>query len=82
MFDPSPNEIPEDPATGSAAGPLAAYTAHWRSRTGQRLVIEQGIEMGRASLISVIAEHNGDAFTRIMVGGTGVIVGHGEVYWE
>jgi len=43
--------IGEDPATGSAAGPLGAYLAE---RTGcERLVIRQGEEMGRPSLIEV-----------------------------
>jgi trans-2,3-dihydro-3-hydroxyanthranilate isomerase len=42
----------EDPATGSAAGSLAAYLVrNERLRAGQTLVIEQGIEMGRASEI-------------------------------
>jgi trans-2,3-dihydro-3-hydroxyanthranilate isomerase len=41
----------EDPATGSAAGPLCAYLAE---RTGrERLVIRQGEEMGRPSLLEV-----------------------------
>jgi trans-2,3-dihydro-3-hydroxyanthranilate isomerase len=49
----------EDPATGSAAGSLAAYLVqHKRLRPGQTLVIGQGIEMGRPSEIR--AEVNGD----------------------
>ena len=41
----------EDPATGSAAGPLGAYLAE---RTGcERLVIRQGEEMGRPSVLEV-----------------------------
>ncbi|HKS68268.1 MAG TPA: PhzF family phenazine biosynthesis protein [Candidatus Acidoferrales bacterium] len=40
----------EDPATGSAAGSLAAYLVrNERLRVGQTLVIEQGVEMGRPS---------------------------------
>jgi trans-2,3-dihydro-3-hydroxyanthranilate isomerase len=43
--------IGEDPATGSAAGPLGAYLAE---RTGcERLVIRQGEEMGRPSVLEV-----------------------------
>jgi trans-2,3-dihydro-3-hydroxyanthranilate isomerase len=43
------NHVAEDPATGSAAGPLMAY-AH--ARTGAaRLAIDQGVAMGRASRI-------------------------------
>ncbi len=42
----------EDPATGSAAGSLAAYLVrNERLREGQTLMIEQGIEMGRPSQI-------------------------------
>jgi trans-2,3-dihydro-3-hydroxyanthranilate isomerase len=43
--------IGEDPATGAAAGPLGAYLAE---RTGrERLVIHQGEEMGRPSVLEV-----------------------------
>jgi len=41
----------EDPATGSAAGPLGAYLAEYAGC--ERLVIRQGEEMGRASLLEV-----------------------------
>ena len=41
----------EDPATGSAAGPLGAYM-HQRSGSG-RLMIRQGEEMGRPSMLEV-----------------------------
>jgi trans-2,3-dihydro-3-hydroxyanthranilate isomerase len=44
-------EMGEDPATGSAAGPLGAYL-HQRVGTG-RLVIRQGEEMGRPSVLEV-----------------------------
>jgi trans-2,3-dihydro-3-hydroxyanthranilate isomerase len=37
----------EDPATGSAAGPLCAYLARREGRT--RVEIDQGVEMGRPS---------------------------------
>ena len=44
----------EDPATGTAAGPLAAHlVAHGLATPGQKLVIEQGTAMGRMSLIQV-----------------------------
>ncbi len=42
----------EDPATGTAAGPLAAHlVAHGLAPSGQPIVIEQGTAMGRMSLI-------------------------------
>jgi trans-2,3-dihydro-3-hydroxyanthranilate isomerase len=62
----------EDPATGSAAGPLCAYLAE---REGwSRLEVAQGIEMGRASRL--VAEVEGN---RVRVGGGVVVVIEGEV---
>jgi trans-2,3-dihydro-3-hydroxyanthranilate isomerase len=62
--------VGEDPATGSAAGPLCAYLA---ARTGiAALTIEQGVEMGRPSRIE--AEMEGD---RPRVGGDVVVVADG-----
>jgi PhzF family phenazine biosynthesis protein len=44
----------EDPATGTAAGPLAAHlVAHGLARAAQAMVIEQGTATGRTSLIGV-----------------------------
>jgi trans-2,3-dihydro-3-hydroxyanthranilate isomerase len=62
----------EDPATGSAAGPLCAYLAE-RGR-GTRFEITQGVEMGRPSRL-VAEMHNG----RPRVGGAVVKVIEGEV---
>ena len=63
----------EDPATGSAAGPLMAYL-HERRGT-ERLRIEQGVEMGRASVLDSSVE--GD---RVRVGGDAVVVATGTVH--
>jgi trans-2,3-dihydro-3-hydroxyanthranilate isomerase len=62
----------EDPATGSAAGPLCAYLAG-RGRA-DRLVISQGAEIGRASTISAQMEDG-----RPRVGGTVVPLIEGRV---
>lgn len=62
----------EDPATGSAAGPLCAYLAAHGS--GDRVEITQGVEMGRPSML--VAEMDGD---RVRVGGDVVRVVEGEV---
>jgi trans-2,3-dihydro-3-hydroxyanthranilate isomerase len=68
-------ETAEDPATGSAAGPLAAYVAQ---RTGTpRLEITQGVEMGRGSRLSTAIE--GD---RVRVGGDVVVVVDGTVFLD
>ena len=54
MFAPGAG-VPEDPATGSAAGPLGAYLAVHGvlPKTQTAFVVEQGIEMGRPSRIWV-----------------------------
>jgi trans-2,3-dihydro-3-hydroxyanthranilate isomerase len=66
-------DMGEDPATGSAAGPLCAYLAE---RTGtERLEITQGVEMGRPSTLFTARE--GD---RVRVGGGVVLVAEGSVH--
>lgn len=56
----------EDPATGSAAGPLMAY-AH--ARTGAaRLTVDQGVAMGRASRLRC------EAGERVRVAGDAVVL--------
>jgi trans-2,3-dihydro-3-hydroxyanthranilate isomerase len=71
--------IPEDPATGSAAGPLAVHLArHGRIGWGDEIEISQGSEIGRPSTLFARAEGDGDAVTRVEVGGSAVIVARGE----
>jgi trans-2,3-dihydro-3-hydroxyanthranilate isomerase len=62
--------VGEDPATGSAAGPLCAYLAK-RTATAA-LTIEQGIEMGRPSRLETAMEGE-----RPRVGGDVVVVADG-----
>jgi trans-2,3-dihydro-3-hydroxyanthranilate isomerase len=52
LFMPSPL-LPEDAATGSAAGTLGAYLVEHRRLEPGRLTISQGVEMGRPSTILV-----------------------------
>jgi trans-2,3-dihydro-3-hydroxyanthranilate isomerase len=71
--------IVEDPATGSATGPLAAFMmSHGlvASADGTRFVSEQGVKMGRRSLLHVFVhgEHGKDG---IEVGGNAVPVASG-----
>jgi trans-2,3-dihydro-3-hydroxyanthranilate isomerase len=55
-----PWEIYEDPATGSAAGSLAAYLVHHgKLAPAQTLYIQQGVEMGRPSQIEVEVSQTG-----------------------
>lgn len=76
--------VPEDPATGSAAGALGAYLVHHRAveltSGSARIVVEQGIEIGRPSRIAVTVEVHGDgAVAEVRVGGEAVTVIEGQV---
>jgi trans-2,3-dihydro-3-hydroxyanthranilate isomerase len=78
MFSPGMG-VPEDPATGSAAGPLAVHLArHGRTAFGQTVEIHQGAEIGRPSVLRARADGSGDEITQVVVGGGAVIVAHGE----
>jgi trans-2,3-dihydro-3-hydroxyanthranilate isomerase len=72
--------VPEDPATGSAAGCLAGYLVEHRYfGTGPVDVrVEQGYEMNRPSLLYLRAEREGDE-TTIHVGGKVQMVAKGEL---
>jgi len=71
--------IPEDPATGSAAGPLAYHLArHGRIAWGEEIVIDQGAEVGRASVLRARVEGEGPTATRVEVAGAAVTVARGE----
>jgi trans-2,3-dihydro-3-hydroxyanthranilate isomerase len=77
MFGPALG-VPEDPATGSAAGPLAVHLArHGRTEFGQWIEIRQGEEIGRPSLLHAVAEGSGERLERVRVGGGAVIVAGG-----
>jgi trans-2,3-dihydro-3-hydroxyanthranilate isomerase len=72
--------VPEDPATGSAAGPLAVHLLrHGRLGFGEQIEIEQGAEIGRPSLLRARVEGRGSGIERVVVGGDAVIVGEGEL---
>jgi trans-2,3-dihydro-3-hydroxyanthranilate isomerase len=81
MFAPHVAEIPEDPATGVASAPMAAYAVHYGLAPDGRFLIEQGLEMGRPSQIHVVARRAAGAFTELKIGGQTVIVGEGEIFW-
>jgi trans-2,3-dihydro-3-hydroxyanthranilate isomerase len=67
--------IPEDPATGSAAGPLALHLArHGRIEFGDEIEIRQGVEIGRPSTLYAVARSETD----VEVGGSAVVVARGE----
>jgi trans-2,3-dihydro-3-hydroxyanthranilate isomerase len=78
MFGPALG-VNEDPATGSAAGPLAVHLArHGRTAFGQRLEIRQGEEIGRPSRLEAVADGSPERIERVRVGGGAVIVARGE----
>jgi trans-2,3-dihydro-3-hydroxyanthranilate isomerase len=78
MFAPS-GGVPEDPATGSAAGPLAFHVArHGRIEFGQEIEISQGAEIGRPSTLYARVEGSADRAERVEVGGSAVVVARGE----
>lgn len=70
--------VPEDPATGSANGCLAAYLAHHEVLGGSEIDVrvEQGYEMGRPSLLHLQTSSEEEAIT-VEVGGTVVPVARG-----
>ena len=78
MFAPF-HGVPEDPATGSAAGPLAVHLArHGRIAFGDEIEIRQGEEIGRPSRLYARAEGSADRVEQVLVGGSAVIVARGE----
>jgi len=82
MFAPALGVV-EDPATGSASGPLGCYLVRYDAvRPGQAgaIVNLQGVKMGRPSSmhIAIGLSPQGD-ITRVQVGGEAVLVGQGEL---
>ena len=71
--------VVEDPATGSAAASFAGVAfAFDRPGDGKhRLMIEQGFEMGRPSLIALAFEVDKGALSAVSVGGSAVIISSG-----
>jgi len=65
----------EDPATGSAAGPLALHLSrHGRIAFGDEIEIHQGAEIGRPSTLYAVAR----SLEEVEVGGSAVVVARGE----
>lgn len=72
--------VPEDPATGSANGCLAGYLVKERYFDSDSIDIrtEQGLEIGRPSVLHLIAENKADGID-IRVGGSVVRFAEGEL---
>lgn len=71
--------VPEDPATGSAAAALGGYlsAADGREEGSLSWTVEQGIEMGRPSLLYVEADRAAGTTSAVRVGGRAVSVSRG-----
>jgi trans-2,3-dihydro-3-hydroxyanthranilate isomerase len=78
MFAPT-SGVPEDPATGSAAGPLCMHLArHGRVGFGEEIEISQGDEVGRPSKLFARVTGTAEQVESLEVGGSAVIVARGE----
>jgi trans-2,3-dihydro-3-hydroxyanthranilate isomerase len=82
MFAPALG-VPEDPATGSAAGPLSVHLSrHGRVAFGEEIEIRQGAEIGRPSLLYARTAGTPELIDRVEVGGSAVIVAGGQFVTE
>jgi trans-2,3-dihydro-3-hydroxyanthranilate isomerase len=85
MFAPADN-IPEDPATGSACGALGGYLVHHGASGVEpgdgryKFVIEQGDFIHRPSRIHLNVKGEAGSVEEVRVGGSSVVVAHGEVF--
>jgi trans-2,3-dihydro-3-hydroxyanthranilate isomerase len=78
MFAPA-DGVPEDAATGGAAGPLACHVCrHGLVEWGTQVEISQGAEIGRPSTLFARAEGRDGVIERVEVGGQAVVVARGE----
>ncbi|WP_438765538.1 PhzF family phenazine biosynthesis protein [Kushneria sp. TE3] len=74
------DQVTEDPATGSAAAPLAGHLAQQSPESGMlEYTIHQGIEMRRPSRIGVLVDKPDRSVTAIHVGGMAVVIGEGRL---
>lgn len=80
MFAPG-DSMPEDPATGSAAAALSGAIHHFDGLPEGKhaLVIEQGVEMGRPSLIHLHIDCAGADVSHVRIGGEAVRIAEGKL---
>jgi trans-2,3-dihydro-3-hydroxyanthranilate isomerase len=83
MFAPSVG-VPEDPATGSAAGPLGCYLEEYNVLSdhlrGKPFVLEQGYEINRPSKLIVQCSYENDEIKEAIVGGEVKITVEGKFF--
>jgi trans-2,3-dihydro-3-hydroxyanthranilate isomerase len=74
--------ISEDPATGSASGPLGCYLLYHGVVTAgqaQAMLSLQGVAMQRPSRVFISIDSRDDTITRVRVGGKSVLVAEGRI---
>jgi trans-2,3-dihydro-3-hydroxyanthranilate isomerase len=74
--------IGEDPATGSASGPLGCYLVRHRlvaPEAARRIINLQGVAMGRPSRMHISIRERSGEIVEVKVGGRAVLVGRGEL---
>jgi len=73
----------EDPATGSASGPLGCYLVRHKivkhDKAGSMLSL-QGVKMGRPSKVHISIGLHGNDISSVQVGGESVLAGEGTLY--
>jgi trans-2,3-dihydro-3-hydroxyanthranilate isomerase len=82
MFAPNAG-VPEDPATGSACGPLGCYLVRNKVVTLEKagaMLNVQGVRMGRPSYVHIAIGVDGGQISNVRVGGQSVFVGEGTLY--
>ena len=75
--------ISEDPATGSACGPLGSYLVHHGlvdAGRARAMISLQGVAMRRPSRIHISIDSADDMITKVRVGGQSVLAGKGELF--
>jgi trans-2,3-dihydro-3-hydroxyanthranilate isomerase len=79
MFAPFDN-VAEDPATGSASAALGAFLTTLATPPAERhILVEQGVEMGRRSLINLRVTTKDGRFDQAEISGSSVTVMRGEL---
>jgi trans-2,3-dihydro-3-hydroxyanthranilate isomerase len=75
----------EDPATGAASGPLGCYLVNYNiidRKESNRIINEQGFELGRRSQIIIQIKTEDSQITSVQVSGRCVLVGNGQIHIE
>ncbi|HZT78343.1 MAG TPA: PhzF family phenazine biosynthesis protein [Vicinamibacterales bacterium] len=75
--------VSEDPATGSASGPLGCYLVRHQivpPEKADAILSLQGVKMGRPSHVHIAIGTSGGEISSVRVGGEAVLAGEGTLY--